>query len=268
VNRSRRRTSPFASALGVCLVAVAAVAAPPAEAPLEAGLVGLWPGWRATPSPAGTTPPDSVVDLLAAAAGADPARLRAATTAGRVAASFHEWAERQLPDPPRFDDAAAPAPPAWAGPATERYAREEAGLLRTALGARDAEAAAEAVRAFLRVRYRRIAAMDAPDIARLRRAEQAEGLALYTAWQALRDTGDGAGLAPALRDMLRARLAAAAAGTAPPPGPAASGFALALVLDRARRGWREELPRGWRALDALLARPVRPFGSADEAAGR
>ncbi|MDQ7087132.1 MAG: hypothetical protein Q9Q13_04395 [Acidobacteriota bacterium] len=67
-------------------------------------------------------------------------------------------------------------------------------------------------------------------------------------------------LAPALRSVLLEALEQAAGGESAAFTPEVAGFAQALVLDRVRHGWREELHDAWRSLDQLLVQPVRPFG--------
>lgn len=173
----------------------------------------------------------------------------------RTAAVFRRWAAKTLLRGVAFADGDAPAPEAWAHAARSRLAREEAAALVAALeDADDGQRAADAP-AIARLRYRRLATLGAGEVAALERGELRDGLALYTAMMSLGDE------AAPWRAALVTRLRRVAEG-AEPASPAESGAAIALVLDRTKPAWRDDLVRAPSALQAHLAPLVRPWGSA------
>jgi hypothetical protein len=241
----------------------------------------LWPGWTpgadaAEGGPVATRELERSELVAEALLGGAHDALEA-RIALEVAALFRLWAEGELPPPPRFEDGSPPAPAPWAAQAERRALQAEA---RWTVAALRASGEAQLRRAAARIaaaRFRRIAAMDAARVAAMRRRELAEGLAAYTAYHALR-LGRGAAhepspalrgeapdfayaMAPRFRDRLLARLRAVASGETGRASPELSGAGLALVLDRLRPGWREELLEGWKPLDGLLATLRRPFGN-------
>lgn len=242
---------------------------------LVGGLGRLWPGWKAPPEPApGGGAPGS--PLLAAQARAGGTQRVEAEIGLAVAGAFHAWAGRALPPGPEFEDAGPTAPEGWARKALVELKAKEAQLLAETLDAPKAKQARVKVAAWTRVRFRRAAILRAGSLARLRANEREQGLALYTAYQALLYgrhpgyepgpeitaalPGFGYTLAPHLREAALAALGRAARGDPAGYTPEVSGFAMALALDRVRHGWREELLEGKKSLDELLVAQVRPYG--------
>ncbi|MDQ7007904.1 MAG: hypothetical protein Q9Q40_11795 [Acidobacteriota bacterium] len=236
---------------------------------LIAALTRLWPDVSCRldePGPA-PLPPGSL--LARAVRGGSADRLEVAIAA-RVAAAWRRCLGDALPAPPTFEDAEPPAPEAWVKKALPGLVAREAGFLARALEASGASDSRRLAARAAAARFRRVAMLSPAAIARRRLAERQQGLALYTAYHALlraRHESPAAGggdfaytLAPALRSVLLEALEQAAGGESAAFTPEVAGFAQALVLDRVRHGWREELHDAWRSLDQLLVQPVRPFG--------
>jgi hypothetical protein len=240
----------------------------------------LWSSWvpagesREAPARDARADAPDLVSWAVAGGGRDALE---ADVARGVAQAFWRWASRAMPPPPRFADGERDVPGSWARSVQIRYALDEARAVLAALHADEDEHARTLASRIVAARFRRVAVLAARELSDLRRREQAEGLASYTAYHALlvgRHPSYEPGsamvlhepdfayvLAPRLRSVLLERLGAVADGDAALYTPEVSGFAIALVLDRVRPGWRDELLDGWKPLDALLAAPVRRFGN-------
>jgi hypothetical protein len=248
--------APWFAAAIFALAAGAVVARAPAPSEVDRlaeRAASLWPGWEgldrggpATRSPAA----ERVETWVEADSGA-------AAVAAEVASRFAAWARPRLEDAPAFADAPdEPLEGPWASRVVREHASWEAESLAAAV--RAGAEAAEAVRGFVRARYRRVAAMEAPRTAALRRAETIEGLAAYTAYRALREERPES--ARALRDRLLEALDRAAAGDLEAYDPVVSGCALAMVLDDVCPGWRERIAKGGTALEHVLVVCLHPSG--------
>ncbi|RMG42985.1 MAG: hypothetical protein D6718_13100 [Acidobacteria bacterium] len=222
-----------------------------------APLVGAAKKWPAPALPAGEAPSagGAAERLITEAAAGSGDLAQVARRAAAVASSFRRWAREHLRGPD-FADAEPPAPGGWAARAAPRLAAEEAAALRAALTAPDDVAKARA-KQVLRLRFRRIAVLRAGESAALRAAERDEGLALHAALRALEaaEGREAPRLARAIRELLLERLEAAASGDPAAAGPAITGCALALLADRVRPGWRQELLGRGLFLDTVLAGP-------------
>jgi hypothetical protein len=211
----------------------------------------LWPGWE------GLDRGEDAIDIEAV-------RLVRSWSAGDVAAAaiagrFASWAEHHLGGAAAFQDAPDEVPAAaWASKLVREHAAWEAKSLAAALRADGADQAAEAIRGFVRARYRRVAAMEASHAAARRRGEVISGLAAYTAYRAVRD--ERPEVAEALKGGLLGALDRAADGELEVYGPTVSGFALALALDPVCPGWRERVTRGGATLEHLLVVCLHPPG--------
>ncbi len=246
---------------------------------LVLALDGLWPGWAAPGAAALPQGPADASALISATVIGGGRELLEAAIAQRVASAFRTWSATVLPEPPAFSDSGPGAPEAWARKALLKLRSEEAGALRAALMAPKAKHAREHAIVAARVRFRIVALLRSEEVDAWRHDELQEGLGVYAAYQGLLlgrhasyeigevmssyDEAFAYAMASRLREMLLARLAEVEEGRVELYTPELSGFATALVLDRIRHGWREELRMGWRSLDALLVRQARPFGSKD-----
>ncbi len=236
----------------------------------------IWPGWAATGS--AFVSPDAAPEsaLLSGVVLGGRRDANEALILRRVAGAFRAWSATVLPAPPAFDDVGPRVPETWALQALRSLRQEEARALHAALEAASAKDARHHAAEAARRRFRRVAVMDSAELARLRHDELQQGLGIYTAYQAallgrhasyqlgeemrIHDPDFAYAMAPRLREKLIAELAEVAQGRVEYYTPELSGFALALVLDRIRHGWRDDLRDGWRSLDGLLVRQLHPYG--------